>query len=83
MNTKKYHCVLCGSISGKPFCNHCMDKAREYFETISDYIKSHHKVTVIDVYAATSIPFAIIKALLELGWIDLVYEAEGIKIKQP
>lgn len=70
------HCILCGHITNTPFCPNCLDKARDYSEIIREYIKKNPKPALMDVYNATSIPFGIIKGLLDQGWFELIYDAK-------
>ncbi len=73
---RKYHCVLCGYISTASFCPNCIDKARDNFDRICAYIKEHPNPTVVEVYGATAIPFAVISGLVDMGWVELVGNRE-------
>lgn len=67
----KQNCVLCGQFTDDPFCSHCISKAREYSNTIREYIASNPGTSILDIYTSTSIPFTVIKGLLEMGWLEL------------
>lgn len=70
----KQNCVLCGRITNNSFCSDCISKAREYSNSIRDYISANPGTSILDIYTATSIPFAVIKGLLEMGWLELNLE---------
>lgn len=77
----KQNCIMCGRVSGAVICDECISKAREYYDSLLAYITENPKSTMIEVYGNTMIPFKMIKAFLELGWINLVKEDEEVRVR--
>ena len=77
----KQNCILCGHVSANTICEECISIAREYYDKLIEYLSKNPKSNVIEVYGNTNIPFKMIKAFLELGWINLVLEDEETRIQ--
>ena len=66
----QYNCIICGRVSNQPFCQGCMGKAKQYYDIITNFIKTNPNATVMQIYNSTSVPFSVIKGILEIGWME-------------
>jgi len=67
---QQYNCIICGHVTGRPFCQGCMGRAKEYYEIILDYINANPDATVTEIYNSTSIPLSIIRGIIQMGWME-------------
>lgn len=77
----KQNCILCGHVSGASICDQCIGTARNYFDSLIDFLSENPKSTFMEVYGNTTIPYKIIKAFVELGWINLVLEDNATRLQ--
>ncbi len=67
---KQYNCIICGHVSNQPFCHGCMSKAKQYYETILEFIKVNPDATVMEIYNSTSVPLGVIRGIIQMGWME-------------
>ncbi len=67
---QQYNCIICGRVSDQPFCQGCMDKAKQYYDTISAFIKANPNATVMEIYNSTSVPLSVIRGIIQIGWME-------------
>lgn len=77
----KQNCIMCGRVSSAAICEDCIEEARIQFEELIQYLNENPKSTMIELYGNSKIPFKMIKAFLELGWINLILEDEETRLK--
>ena len=77
----KKNCIICGHVSANSICEECMNNAREHFDGLMEYLAQNPRSTMMEVYGNTTIPYKVIKAFLELGWLTLVLEDEETRIR--
>ena len=66
------NCIICGYYSSRPFCSSCEDMAEKYLDRICDFLKTHYRPTVMEVYAETFIPLPVIYGLKDMGWVEII-----------
>ncbi|MBU7006747.1 hypothetical protein [Phosphitispora fastidiosa] len=67
---QQYNCIICGHVTGQPFCQGCMIRAKQYYDTISEFIKANPNATVMEIYNSTSVPLSVIKGIIQIGWME-------------